>query len=41
MQGYDNPMYAALEMDYTEADEDPSGDAKDRTQKVSSTGLVF
>nr|XP_018266210.1 pre-mRNA-splicing factor RSE1 [Kwoniella dejecticola CBS 10117]OBR88368.1 pre-mRNA-splicing factor RSE1 [Kwoniella dejecticola CBS 10117] len=26
-QGYDNPLYAALEMDYSESDEDPTGEA--------------
>ena len=34
-QGYDNPLYAALEMDYRESDEDPTGEAFARTQKVS------
>jgi splicing factor 3B subunit 3 len=32
-QGYDNPLYAALELDYGESDEDPTGEARDATQK--------
>ena len=33
-QGYDNPLYAALEVDYRDSDEDPTGEAYQRTQKV-------
>lgn len=33
-QGYDNPLYAALEVDYKDSDEDPSGTAFENTQKV-------
>lgn len=35
-QGYDNPLYAALEVDYHDSDEDPTGQAMERTQKVRS-----
>ncbi|KAL7420211.1 pre-mRNA-splicing factor rse1 [Cryptotrichosporon argae] len=31
--GYDNPMYAALEVDYGEADQDPTGEAFRSTEK--------
>lgn len=31
--GYDNPMFAALEIDYGEADRDPSGEAMQTTEK--------
>ncbi|KAH8376410.1 splicing factor 3B subunit 3 isoform X1 [Drosophila serrata] len=32
--GFDNPMFACLEIDYEEADLDPSGDAAQRTQQT-------
>ncbi|KAI8126256.1 Splicing factor 3B subunit 3 [Lucilia cuprina] len=32
--GFDNPMFACLEIDYEEADNDPSGDAAERTQQT-------
>ena len=32
--GFDNPMYAALEVDYSESDQDPTGDAYRKTDKV-------
>jgi splicing factor 3B subunit 3 len=32
--GFENPMFAALEVDYTEADQDPTGEAFKRTEKV-------
>ena len=32
--GFENPMYAALEVDYTEADQDPTGEAFHNTEKV-------
>lgn len=32
-QGYDNPLYAALEIDYSESDQDPTGEAYENTQK--------
>lgn len=35
-QGYDNPLYAALEVDYRDSDEDPTGEAFQNTQKVSA-----
>lgn len=39
-QGYDNPLYAALEMDYSDSDEDPTGEAYEKVEKVSSASLV-
>jgi splicing factor 3B subunit 3 len=33
-KGYDNPMYAALEIDYHESDQDPTGEACERAKKV-------
>lgn len=35
--GFDNPIFAALELDYTDADQDPSGDAAAEAEKQ----LVF
>ena len=35
--GYENPIFAALEVDYTEADQDPSGQALEEVEKT----LVF
>lgn len=32
-QGYDNPLYAALEIDYSESDQDPTGEAYENAQK--------
>lgn len=32
--GFENPMFAALEVDYTEADQDPTGAAFDAAEKV-------
>lgn len=32
--GFENPMYAALEVDYTEADQDPTGEAFSNAEKV-------
>ncbi|KAG9012521.1 pre-mRNA-splicing factor rse1 [Tulasnella sp. JGI-2019a] len=32
--GFDNPMYAALEVDYSESDQDPSGEAFNNTEKM-------
>ncbi|KAI0349483.1 hypothetical protein OH77DRAFT_1594212 [Trametes cingulata] len=32
--GYDNPTFAVLEVDYTEADKDPTGEAFRRAQKM-------
>lgn len=33
--GFENPMFAALEVDYTESDQDPSGEAFLNTEKVA------
>ena len=35
--GFENPLYAALEVDYSESDNDPSGEAFRKTEKVSAT----
>ena len=32
--GFENPMFAALEVDYSESDADPTGEAFNRTEKV-------
>ncbi|KAJ5930206.1 Pre-mRNA-splicing factor rse1 [Penicillium verhagenii] len=32
--GYDNPIFAALEVDYSEADQDPTGQAYEEMEKV-------
>ena len=32
--GFENPIFAALEVDYAEADQDPSGEAAKNTEKV-------
>jgi splicing factor 3B subunit 3 len=32
--GFENPVFAALEVDYSEADQDPSGEAAKSAQKV-------
>jgi splicing factor 3B subunit 3 len=31
--GFDNPLFAAVELDYTDADEDPTGEAASEAQK--------
>jgi splicing factor 3B subunit 3 len=38
--GFENPMFAALEVDYTESDQDPTGEAFNNAEKVTiSTSL--
>jgi len=32
--GFENPMFAALEVDYTESDQDPTGEAFNNAEKV-------
>jgi splicing factor 3B subunit 3 len=32
--GFENPMFAALEVDYSESDQDPTGEAFQNTEKV-------
>ena len=32
--GFENPTYAALEVDYTESDQDPTGEAFNNAEKV-------
>lgn len=34
--GFENPMFAALEIDYAEVDQDSTGEAFDTAEKVSS-----
>lgn len=34
--GFDNPMYAALEVDYSESDQDPTGEAFNNAEKVNT-----
>jgi splicing factor 3B subunit 3 len=33
--GFDNPMFAALEVDYSDSDQDPTGEAFQNAEKVS------
>ena len=33
--GFENPIFACLEVDYSEADQDPTGEALKETEKVS------
>ena len=33
--GFENPMFAALEVDYIESDQDPTGEALSKVEKVS------
>jgi splicing factor 3B subunit 3 len=35
--GFENPMFAALEVDYTEADQDPTGEAAKNAEKARRT----
>jgi splicing factor 3B subunit 3 len=39
--GFENPLFAALEVDYTESDQDPTGEAFKGAQKVSLITQVF
>ena len=32
--GFENPLYAALEVDYSESDQDPTGEAFNNAEKV-------
>ena len=34
--GFENPLFAALEVDYSESDQDPTGEAFNNAAKVSS-----
>ena len=38
--GFENPMYAALEVDYTESDRDPTGEAFNNAEKVRKMGVA-
>jgi splicing factor 3B subunit 3 len=38
--GFENPTFAALEVDYTESDQDPSGEALKDAQKVLPSILL-
>jgi splicing factor 3B subunit 3 len=33
--GFENPVFAALEVDYAEVDQDPSGEASNKAEKVN------
>lgn len=35
--GFENPLFAALEVDYGESDQDPTGEAFQAAEKVSSS----
>lgn len=39
--GFENPTFAALEVDYTESDQDPSGEALKDAQKVAPLHLTW
>lgn len=39
--GFENPVFANIEVDYSEADQDPTGEAFNNTQKVVSIWLSF
>ena len=39
--GFENPMFACLELDYEEADNDPSGEAVQTTQQVFIRWDIF
>lgn len=38
--GFENPMFAALEVDYTESDQDPSGAAFESAEKVTGSRIL-
>jgi hypothetical protein len=38
--GFENPMFAALEVDYAESDQDPTGQAAANAGKVR-LGIIF
>ena len=38
--GYDNPIFACLELNYAEADEDPTGEAAAHTEKVKRVQMA-
>ena len=38
--GFENPMFAALEVEYTESDQDPSGEAFNKAEKVWRFSLL-
>lgn len=37
--GFENPMFAALEVEYTESDQDPTGEAFNKAEKVRRLSL--
>lgn len=39
--GFENPMFAALEVDYTESDQDPTGEAFNNAEKVSHECFIL
>lgn len=38
--GFENPIFACLEVDYTEADQDPTGEAYRETEKVRKPSTI-
>lgn len=38
--GFENPLFAALEVDYTESDQDPTGEAYANAEKVGFDQLM-
>src|ERR1700734_1152597 len=38
--GFENPMFAALEVEYTESDQDPTGEAYNKVEKVCRFSLL-
>lgn len=39
--GFENPMFAALEVDYAESDQDPTGEAAANAEKVRLRIIFF
>lgn len=39
--GFENPLFAALEVDYTESDADPTGEAFQNAEKVRTRVLIW
>lgn len=39
--GFENPMFACLEVDYEEADNDPTGEAAAKASQVRNTAFLL
>lgn len=39
--GFENPMFACLELDYEEADNDPTGESVQTTQQVNTSAFFM